>query len=371
MRDKDCEFVFQTVQVNEVEALLRSVNGEKPSGLDNLDGKLLGMVSGSVALPICHIFNLSLLKGVCPTAWKAAKVIPLPKNKKDMFSGANSRPISILPVLSKLMEKVVFDQISLYFSFNKLNSEFQHAYKKDHSTSTALMQMTDQWMSDIDRKMIVVAVLLDFSAAFDLIDHNMLLMKLAAYGFKNLTLNWMRSYLSIRTQTVYFNGSLSTVRAVQCGVLQGSCLGPLLYSIFANDMPLVLSKASVAMFADDSTVYMSSYNMDDLNLLLKNDLDLILEWVTKNKLILNVEKIKCIIFGSNQALRRQNQLKISIKGSCIEQVTEAKLLGILLDEHLSWQNHIDKLTGKMGKVISMIRKHSSLLTPLTRLLFKP
>ena len=255
MNDKDCEFVFQTIQVDKVKTLLSSINGEKPSGLDNLDGKLLGMVSGSIALPICHIFNLSLLKGVCPLSWKAAKVIPLPKNKEDMFSGANSHPISILPVLSKLMERVVFDQVSSYFSINKLNSEFQHAYKKDHSTITALMQMTDQWMSDIDRKRIVGAVLLDFSAAFDLIDHNMLLMKLAAYGFNNCTLNWMRSYSSNRMQTVYFNGSCSAVKAVQCGVPQGSCLGPLLYSIFTNAMPLVLSKVSVAMFADDSTVY--------------------------------------------------------------------------------------------------------------------
>ena len=110
---------------------------------------------------------------------------------------------------------------------------------------------------------------------------------------------------------------------------------------------------------------MSSNNMDELNVLLENDLNSILEWVTKNKLNLNVVKTKCIVFGSNHALKSQNQLKISMKGSCIEQVTEAKLLGVLLNEHLSSQNHIDKIMGNMGKGISMIRRYSSLLTPLT------
>ena len=167
MKNKDCKFYFQPVQLNLVEKLLLNLNGEKPSGLDNMDGKLLGMVSGPIALPICHIFNLSLQEGVFPQAWKAAKVIPLPKNKNEVFRGANSRPISILPLLSKLLERLVFDQITHYFSVNELNSDFQHAYKKGHSTSTALMQMTDQWLSDIDRKRIVGAVLLDFSAAFD------------------------------------------------------------------------------------------------------------------------------------------------------------------------------------------------------------
>ena len=129
MRDKDCEFVFQTIQVDKVKTLLSSINGEKPSGLDNLDGKLLGMVSGFIALPICHIFNLSLLKGV-HWHWKAAKVIPLPKNKKDMFSGANSRPISILPMLSKLMESCVQPGFILFFLLTNLTLNFNMLTKK-------------------------------------------------------------------------------------------------------------------------------------------------------------------------------------------------------------------------------------------------
>lgn len=275
MKNKDCVFHFQLIQVNEVEKLLASVHNEKPSGPGNLDGKLLRTVPGIIASPICYILNLSLQEGIFPKAWKPAKVIPSPKNKKEPFIGANSRPISILPVLSKLMELVVFNQISIYFSINELNNEFQPAYKEGNSTSTALMQMTDQWLSDIDRKMIVGAVLLDFSAAFDLIDHKMILMKFKTYGFNTLTLNWMRSYLSERLQMFLLNGSFSNVKTVQCGVPQGSCLGPLLYSIFTNDMPFALREASLAMFADDSTVPMSSSSVEELNVLLQNEIVLI------------------------------------------------------------------------------------------------
>lgn len=137
------------------------------------------------------------------------------------------------------------------------------------------MQMTDQWLSDIDRKMIVGAVLLDFSAAFDLMDHKMLLMKFKTYGFNTLTLNWMRSYLFERLQMVLWNGSFSNVKTAQCGVPEGSCLGPLLYTIFTNDMPFALREASLAMFADDSTVPMSSSSVEELNVLLQNEIALI------------------------------------------------------------------------------------------------
>ena len=160
-----------------------SINNDKPPGIDNLDGKLLRMVADSIATPICHIFNLSLEESLCPQAWREAKVIPLPKSGKAAFTGSNSRPISLLPALSKLLEKIVFDQIQCYFSVNKLTTDFQHAYREGHSTCTALTQMTDDWLKEIDNKKIVGAVLLDFSAAFDIIDHNLLLRKHMCYGF--------------------------------------------------------------------------------------------------------------------------------------------------------------------------------------------
>lgn len=150
-----------------------------------------------------YIFNQCLKWVVCPQAWKDAKVIPLPKNGKANFTGTNSRPISILPVLGKLMEKIIFDQIQFYFSGNELSSDFQHAYRERYSTCTALSQMTDDCLQEMDNKRLVGAVLLDFSAAFDVIDHSLLLQKLNCYGFSSSAVSWIKSYLSNRSQSFF------------------------------------------------------------------------------------------------------------------------------------------------------------------------
>ena len=168
-----------------MEKLLLSINNDKPPGIDNLDGKLLRMVADSIATPICHIFNLSWEESLCPQVWREAKVIPLPKSGKAAFTGSNSRPICLLPALSKLLEKIAFDQIQF----------FQHAYIEGHSTCIALTQMTHHWLKERDNTKIVEAVLLDFSAAFDMIDHNLLLKKRMCYWAIYLSNRTKRGFL--------------------------------------------------------------------------------------------------------------------------------------------------------------------------------
>ena len=368
MRNKQCVFKFQKIQNDDVKKLLDGLNNDKPAGMDNVDGRLLKVVSNIIALPICHIFNLSLQEGLFPQIWKSAKVVPLPKNKREGFSAVNSRPISILPVLSKLMEKVVLKQVLYYFSINQLNSEFQHAFKSDHSTCTALTDMVDKWLSYTDTKMMVGAVLLDFSAAFDVVDHAILLRKLTAYGFSSNAITWMNSYLSNRMQCVFFNGSFSSSKCLQCGVPQGSCLGPLLYTIFTNDMPLVLEKSGCTLFADDSTVYFASNSFPELRNTLQSELQLLLDWICENRLVLNVAKTKSIVFTARHTTRENNHLCLSLKDSNIEQVQEALLLGVTLDAHLTWEKHIENIVKKMGRGIACIKRCSSFLTPASRVL---
>ena len=367
MRNKQCVFKFQPIENDEVERLLAGLQNDKPAGMDNIDGRLLKVVSNIIALPICHIFNLSLKEGIFPQVWKSAKVVPLPKNKQKSFSAVNSRPISILPVLSKLMERVVLKQVLYYFSFNQLNSDFQHAYKSDHSTCTALTDMVDKWLTYTDKKLMVGAALLDFSAAFDVLDHRLLLNKLTAYGFSPNTINWMNSYLSNRRQCVFFNGSFSSFKGLHCGVPQGSCLGPLLYTIFTNDMPFVLEKCGCSLFADDSTVYFASNNSLELRETLQSELQLLLDWIDENRLVLNLAKTKCIVFTARHG-NMDNQLGLSLRGSDIEQVQEALLLGVTLDGLLTWEKHIENIVKKMGRGIGCIRRCSSFLTPESRVL---
>ena len=183
------------------------------------------------------ILNTNLKLSIFPQAWKEAQIIPLPKD---------CRPISLLPALSKIHEKAVFDQIQEYFSVNNLLTKYQHAYRKGHCTCTALTQMSDDWYRDLDNNMLCGAVLSDFTAAFDHLEHKLLREQLVCYGFKPSAATWMGNYLLNRSQRIFFNGSHSDSVLVECGIPQGDCLGPLMYSIFTNDLPQVLRSSNLS-----------------------------------------------------------------------------------------------------------------------------
>ena len=241
---------------------------------------------------------------------------------------------------------------------------FQHAYRPSHSTCTAITQMYDSWLTSIDNSNLVGTVLLDFSAAFDVIDHNILISKLVNYGFKSSAIMWFRSYLSARSQRVYFNGALSSSRVLDCGVPQGSCLGPLLFSIFTNDMPYSINNANLTMYADDSTLYYAAPTCTELNHVLSNELSIIYNWIKTNKLVLNISKTICIIFGSNYRLSYNPKMNLQIEDQIIQQVKTVKLLGLWLDCALSWSDHVNKVVAKMGRAIAITRKCASFVTPL-------
>ena len=255
MKGKVCHFEFKRITMVEMEKLLLSIKTNKPCGVDNLDGRLICLATNFIKEPLCHIFNVCIENCVFPQVWKVAKVTPLPKNSRETFAGANSRPVSILPVLSKLMEKYMCKQIQFYFDKNNINTECQHAYREGYSTCSALTSLTDNWLRHIDNKSLVGAVLLDFSAAFDIIQHKILINKLVEYNFKSSAISLLTSYLGDRKQCVQFNGTVSDMVDVRCGLPQGSCLGPLLYSVFVNDLPYVLKNASMEVYADDTTVW--------------------------------------------------------------------------------------------------------------------
>lgn len=176
--------------------ILAALPDGKASGIDHLDSKLISVAARPLSFPITHLLNLSLSHCIFLEKWKESKIIPLPKNKRAIFTGQNSRPISLLPLLSKVMEKIVFEQIHKYFFSNRLITQYQHAYREGHSTCTALTHMTDNWLEEMDANRLVGAVILDFSAAFDLIDHEILLQMLKCYGLSPTSLLWLKSYLS-------------------------------------------------------------------------------------------------------------------------------------------------------------------------------
>ena len=365
MSNKVCSFAMKNVSAAKIEDFLSKCKDSSP-GIDNLEAKFIKLAAKYIARPICHIVNLSIEKGIFPQGWKTAKVIPLLKSQSAPFSGPNCRPISLLPALAKIMEKIVFEQVQEYFDINNLNTDFQHAYRHSHSTCSALTQMTDDWHNEIDNKKLVGAVLLDFSAAFDVIDPSLLLEKLKAYGFCSTALKWMDTYLTSRGQLVFFNGSFSRIRQVNCGVPQGSCLGPLLFSIFINDLPLVLQQTRMAIYADDSTLWAVDPSINNINLVLDRELQWVVNWVSDNKLVLNIGKTKSILLGSKHQLECDPKLDLFIDNIQIEQVYVVKLLGITIDNQMSWSKHIDNIVSRMGRGVCMVRRVSRFLTVETR-----
>lgn len=354
MKNKTCEFKMEKVTIKDAEDLLSSCK-DRPPGVDYLDAKFLRMVANVIAVPVCHIINLSIEKGICPQAWKISKMIPLRKKTSAPFSGTNCQPISLLPALAKVMERIIFKQIQSYFDI-----DYQHAYMPGDSTCTALTQMMDDWHRDIDKGRLVGAVLLDFSAAFDVIDHVLLLHKLEQYGCGEIALMWLKSYLTDRRQSVFFNGSLSRVSYMNCGVPRGSRLGPLLFSIFTNELPLVLVKAKMANYADDSTIYASESSIQNLNHALEKELQSVMEWVTQNKLVLKtlLGKTKAILMGTKYRLKDRPVLVLKMNNTPIEQGQERKLLGVTFNDVLAWTKYIDNTVCKMGRAVSIVRRIS-------------
>ena len=182
------------------------------------------------------MINLSILHCQFPSQWKVAKIIPLHK-KDDHLNPKNYRPVAILPVLSKILERVVFFQISQYMESNGLLHPNHHGFRSSHSTSTCIIQMYDKWLEALENQMFTGVCFLDLSAAFDTVDHSLLVQKLVHYGFDQQSQNWIKSYLTKRYQSVYIEGKQSDILPVQSGVPQGSILGPLFYTIFVNELP--------------------------------------------------------------------------------------------------------------------------------------
>ena len=291
-----------------------------------------------------------------PSDWKTARVIPLFKNGQRSVLD-NYRPISILPVVSKIMERLLYNQISDYFTKKQLLSKHQFGFRPLHSTTTTLLDCTNEWYVNMDRGLYNLVVLLDLKKAFDTVNHGILLHKLQLYGFETRALNFMRDYLTNRTQRCQLKGLFSDRKEVTCGIPQGSILGPLLFIIYINDLPNCLKITTPRMFADDTNLTAVGETLGEAEERAGVDLRNVQKWLSLNKLSLNIAKTEYILIASRHKITRIDvQPTVKINSQHIKRVKCTKVLGVQIDEHLSWNQHIEYSANKISSGIGAIRK---------------
>ena len=350
-------------EIGEVETNRENIQGRlqnlkiyRSSGSDNIHPQVLRETAGASSIPLEIIFRKSITLGECPSDWRSANVTPIHK-KGDRTVPSNYRPVSLTSQVCKVLESIVKDKIVDHLKKNNTLSDNQHGFREGRSCLTNLLETLEMWTGFLDDGDGVDVAYLDFRKAFDLVSHRHLLYKMSKFGITGQVLKWVESFLDQRSERVVIRGTSSEPFAVTSGVPQGSVLGPVLFLIFINDLPLeVISPLS--LFADDSKVFSRIVsdknkrrhgNQTDNNTL-QRDLDTIREWARKWKMEFNVDKCKIMHIGKSNPRRNY-----TMNGTQLTTVTEEKDLGVLIDEKLLFDKHIREIVNKANRMLGLIR----------------
>ena len=285
------------IEKDEILNIVKDCESKKSTDCDDIDMSTIQYIIESVIEPFTYICNLSFSTGVFPENMKTAKVIPLYKNgDKHVFS--NYRPVSLLPQFSKILEKLFVNRLDRFLNRYNILSSSQYGFRANHSTSMALLELTDEISTAIDKKHFLVSIFVDLKKAFDTIDHTILLKKLHKYGIRGVAHQWVTSYLKNRSQFVQVHNVTSEICSLTCGVPQGSVLGPKLFILYVNDIVNVSKMLKCILFADDTTLFYCGEHLVEVLRVVETELRIMSNWFSINKLSLNIEKTKLMIFGN-------------------------------------------------------------------------
>lgn len=362
------DVIFKFVQITcaNVEKRLRKLGTKSNSDVLGMDAKLL-CISSSVIAPIITAFiNVSIESKTVPDDWKFARVSPIFKGKGCRTEKGNYRPISVISHVAKIFEREVQVQLLSHLVDNEFISMDQSAYRPYHNTQTCLHRVIDDWLDNNGDKLFTGVCLLDIKKCFDSIDHSVLLKKLSYYGIRGDELEFFCSYLTNRKQIVTCKSKVSGVKYVNTGVPQGSVLGPILFTIFVNDISQHIHLGTANLYADDCLVYCAGSSPRDVNKILQKCIDDVANWYERNNLVLNVEKCNTMLVGSKHNLLQMNAndcLSINLNDSVVEQVNVADYLGIKIQNDLLWDSQIQKVCSQLSRKVGMLSRLRKSLSP--------
>ena len=401
MEGRQCEFSLKQVHPLEVEEIVKNLKNSSSTGMDEICTSVIKLALPYILPAITHIINLSIETLTFPESWKLAKIIPLFK-KEDPLLPKNYRPVALLSVLSKVLERVVFRQVTRYLEDNDLVHPSLHGSRAGHSTATAITEMYDSWMSAAENGEMAAVMMIDLSAAFDLVNHDLLLKKLSLYGFDQNAVVWFWSYLTGRSQQVFIDGQFSEKKAVFIGVPQGSILGVLLYNLFGGDLPEVVHGNSkqntpevlqdneqnsttdamldsffevtspeglqsnkhhectinetlsneakytsyckvcgnLCTFVDDSTYTCIGTCPANMSSNLTSQYQKLAEYMGNNRLVINPDKTRLVVMGTKKHDKTREQIFVNTGSAIIHPIENEKLLGLNVHQSMKWGNHV-------------------------------
>ena len=279
---------LQPTDKEEISNIISSLNSNKASGPNSIPYRILFLLKNEISKQLADLFNLSFMTGVFPSVLKTAKVVPVFK-KGSKLNYSNYHPISLVSNIEKILEKLMYERLYTFLDYNIIY-DLQFGFRQQYSTSHALINITENIRKALDDGNVGCGVFVDLQKAFDTIDHQILLAELNHYGIRGVSNDWFKSYLSNRNQYVSINGYESGLAAINCGVPQGSVLGPLLFLLYINDLNQAIKFCEVHHFADDTNLLCLSNSIQKLSKLVNADLKHLLNWLNANKISLNVKK---------------------------------------------------------------------------------
>ena len=382
LNESDHRFNFTFFTKELLIEIVLSMQNKNSKDLDYLSNNFLKNIISSIAEPITFIFNLSLTTGLIPSQLKCAKVVPIFKLKKSLHDEHLNpifyRPISLLPIFSKILEKKVADNLKEYLDDFEIIYQHQYGYQRNKSTHHPMIHLLNKVSTALNKGEIAVGVFCDLQKAFDTCSHEILLKKLHKIGIRGIELEWFANYLKDREQLVSVNGIVSGKKYNRTGVPQGSILGPLLFLIYINDLPNVTTLLTL-LFADDTSLLISGKNLAEIIPILNGELWKICTWFRANKLSLHPEKTKFMIFTRNESQICYEELNICLNYNNPDEsnpdlikklnyinskskIPAIKFLGVFLDPQLNFKYHIETLRKTISKSLFIMKKCRSFLS---------